>query len=251
MSTKIYNGYIAKLSLDKLLERLIEVKPKMIELIHQEVISTIGAMFIFKYDCDEHCKVIEKTDFISFYDSTSDKLKETHPNIRFDISNADPETSISVFPLGKKTSLILFYCELGEVIKYWRGLDFVADYHYQNSTDKPDGISDLAWEKRRADWDKVLGGNGWGKPVDYAYCFQVKERKLPEYRDLKNGIDSLFEMAKIGFPDDWARKKRIFIYNMAKLKYTNTESYFDFLSELNKGVFDDEIREIELKPINF
>lgn len=34
------------------------------------------------------------------------------------------------------------------------------DYHYQNSTDRPDTISAAEWQQRRSDWDSVANGDG-------------------------------------------------------------------------------------------
>lgn len=30
------------------------------------------------------------------------------------------------------------------------------DYHYQNSADREDGISEQEWDKRREDWESIL-----------------------------------------------------------------------------------------------
>ena len=32
----------------------------------------------------------------------------------------------------------------------------IISYHYQNQTDKPEGISKAAWDKRCRDWDDVI-----------------------------------------------------------------------------------------------
>lgn len=56
--------------------------------------------------------------------------------------------------------------ETGRMLGYFLGkdelfdefLEFeeVSDYHYQNSSDGPDGVSKADWEERRKAWDRVL-----------------------------------------------------------------------------------------------
>jgi len=46
---------------------------------------------------------------------------------------------------------------------FWAALKFpewAKDFHYQNSTDKPERISDKEWDNRRETWNRLNGGDG-------------------------------------------------------------------------------------------
>lgn len=61
------------------------------------------------------------------------------------------------------------YLQLYEDMMMKGTLDFIkndprlTDYHYQNSTDKPDDISDDEWEQRHDTWDKLYNDETEGR----------------------------------------------------------------------------------------
>ena len=76
---------------------------------------------------------------------------------------SDMESTLVLFPITKKKTLIMSYSE--NFTNFFRSLcddkSFcekyeLEEYHYQNQTDKPDDISSRAWAQRRKDWDKAL-----------------------------------------------------------------------------------------------
>lgn len=81
----------------------------------------------------------------------------------------DTKNEIVLFSLNQNTMLILCFgsvlTNLMQNIVYTsdnpeynniRNTYHIRDYHYQNQTDKPDDISDTAWDKRCHNWDKVM-----------------------------------------------------------------------------------------------
>lgn len=76
---------------------------------------------------------------------------------------SDMESTLVLFPITKKKTLIMSYSE--NFTSFFRKLcddkSFcekyeLEEYHYQNQTDKPDDISSRAWTQRRKDWDKAV-----------------------------------------------------------------------------------------------
>jgi hypothetical protein len=45
----------------------------------------------------------------------------------------------------------------------------VEDYSYWNNTDKPDDVTDEAWEQRRSIWH-ALSDSGWGDYMTVPIC---------------------------------------------------------------------------------
>ena len=89
------------------------------------------------------------------------KFSEIQKNIMS--IESDMESTLVLFPITKKKTLIMSYSE--NFTSFFRKLcddkSFcekyeLEEYHYQNQTDKPDDISSRAWTQRRKDWDKAV-----------------------------------------------------------------------------------------------
>jgi len=79
----------------------------------------------------------------------------------------DPEVDfschLSIHPLereGENVILGIVFAERAEFQERWFNKPFVEDYHYQNSTDRPEDIPEVEWDRRREDWLAVLGHPG-------------------------------------------------------------------------------------------
>lgn len=70
----------------------------------------------------------------------------------------DPQFELMFIPMKDKT-LALLYTEQKAFKKLWESTRGVKDYHYQNSTDKPNSISAKEWKQRRNNWEEVLGNS--------------------------------------------------------------------------------------------
>jgi hypothetical protein len=76
--------------------------------------------------------------------------------------------------------------------KFYEMLPGAHEYHYQNSTDKPDGISDRHWRKRRNDWDAALPG--YAAPIDAGFmCNLCNPKEFVTLADLSPDLCPSFE----------------------------------------------------------
>lgn len=120
-----------------------------------------------EFDINEH--------IISTLKDDQEKLKNTSNSVRlFDL---DFEYTVMLFPCNDKT-LLLYYTEEPVLQEHFLKLSYTSDYHYQDSSDRPDNISKEEWKKRMLDWEFVLGGNGWGKPIENGLCFTFHQRDV-------------------------------------------------------------------------
>lgn len=58
---------------------------------------------------------------------------------------------------GSHDQFAKVYTERQEYIEAFLEATGATDFHYQNSTDQPDGVTEGEWEKRRATWERVMG----------------------------------------------------------------------------------------------
>lgn len=257
MSTKIYNGYISNLPLDKLLQEFIKVKPDFENKIDELFLKSLIEHTVLNVLDNKHYK-LEKSDFqkevITQYNLCEDEVNNSkkYQRISFCSVFCDLDTSCCVFPLKNKT-LILFYCENNEITDLWRNLQFIEDYHYQNQCDRPDNISNYYWKKRESDWNTVLGGNGWGKPIDNGYSFTFHSKELPSRFTV---FDKHKRMLNLFIPDNTTRKKHILRIDL--MKETNIDDFtkmWNFQSKFKenyeKGVYNERLDKIELTEYSF
>lgn len=214
MSTKIFHGYISKLSIEQLLKKFVLLVPKFEELknnLYYESLAAEATEVIDKRNhekcecsgptvflphlnayCNENsdpdpdgiCRVCNKNTLKNKYDQY-EIFREVNRKNENDIRKAildqsrqknDYSCSCGVFPMGKNKTLILFYSENNEMTDMWQSLPYISEYHYQNSTDKPDYISSKDWNQRRRDWDKALGND---TPRERSFGFHFTVERLP------------------------------------------------------------------------
>ncbi len=277
MSTKIYNGYYSNLSLEEL---LIEFK-KFSEVVKKEC-QTVYLKSLIKDTIEHFDRLNQKGEPVIFKDLLIKKHEECQKKISslkdferaWGLVEMDLLTNCAVFPMEDKT-LILWYCEIREITKLWNDLPFIHDYYYQNSTDRPDNISEAGWNKRIEDWNIALGGDGWGKPIDNGYIFTFHRREIPLLYIIEDKF--VYDLNVVtGIPDsfvipDEKRKKKILLSKLlnehaVKLKegvdaeqlyersnfsisdYMNFEE--GFRKKYDAGDYADELAKIELMPID-
>lgn len=210
MSTKIYNGYRSKLPIEALLKEFSVVKQDFVNILETSFLEgLVKHTIIDVLDNTEYKK--EKHPFdkelIKQYNFAEDVINKSNKYERLFFGDVDIDLAIScsVFPLNGET-LILLYSDNSNATKFWEGLGFIEDYHYQNQTDPPEELSEQEWEKRKTDWDLVLGGDGYGRPVDFGYTFTFHDRELPnKFRLFQKYKDTLDKF----IPEDIRRKKNI------------------------------------------
>lgn len=218
MSTKIYNGIKFKAkNFKELFESIQKIRPE-IEALSQEMYSKyLHRLATELYDDSVMCGVEGKDFFYrakQFFKQMCDE--SDFKNIRH--PDEDLSFSISVFPLGNKF-LGIYHTEHEEYVEILRRYDIIEDYHYQNSTDKPENINTRFWNKRCKDWDKVLG---WDKIYKRSFSFELI--KSIEFFRFSRNIDYL--------PSFEQRVKRIASEMVFKDNCKEEDKWFDTLMYL-------------------
>ena len=85
-------------------------------------------------------------------DSMTDSLKK----LENEYHQSKHKAKIIFIPCGRKT-LGMFFGDYSYYKILFEDTENIADYHYQNQTDKPDDVSDAEWRRRTKDWDKAIG----------------------------------------------------------------------------------------------
>ena len=67
----------------------------------------------------------------------------------------DTSFDVYLFPDGDQT-LVILNCEQREMIDLVVEQLSLTDHHWQNSTDRPEGLTAVVWNRRRKDWDRVM-----------------------------------------------------------------------------------------------
>jgi hypothetical protein len=190
MSTKIYGGRIAHLTVDYVYTKLIKAKPHFQQLalsfLNQKILEKAMENFYFclegKY---AHCKKFYmspegfNTKHIQTWKTKIKNDKRLSLSQKFNLflrdftsqyldqlerycqkqhrHELDVDFEICLYPYGSKTLMCLFTDN--EVLKNeFDTLSWVKDYHYQDQTDEPCDVSKSDWKKRGKDWAKVAPG---------------------------------------------------------------------------------------------
>lgn len=230
MSTKIYNGYILPkeyLDIDKLLsfckKLRREIWEQKTEVHYQNIARTLAiiidnALLNIKTDliAEEEDKICDFFSAAALY--VRDRIKSRKKYER------DPQYDYSFevvfFPLPEKV-LCLTYCENEDLRRVWDAQ--VQEYHYQDQTDPPEDMPEKAWEQRKIDWNTVLGGDGWGIPIEHGLSFTFSSKDLGF--DLSYGINREKVLELLPSFEDRVKRAAsdIFVKNFVSEKSSMTE----------------------------
>ena len=109
-------------------------------------------------------------------DSMTTSLKELET--KYYASNH--KAKIMFIPCGRKT-LGMFFGDCSYYKILFEDTENIADYHYQNQTDRPDEISAAEWKRRAKDWDKAIG-------PDYIPLNHGMEFTLLDYNNIEEDM---------------------------------------------------------------
>lgn len=251
MSTKIYNGAISNLSIEKLLAKLKDEIPNVKNILKEEYNKKLAEEATEQFDESEE----DGIDLIKKIGEINSKNQSEIEEAKNDneLHGNDYNYNVIVFPYRKK-SLILYYTDCNFFTKHLLNLPYIKDYHYQDSTDRPDKISKEDWEARILAWDTVLGGDGWGKPIENGYAFTLCKSK---YLFLRTLVD--INLINKYIPSDQKRKKRLLKKDVIDKglvgvdKNQKFSAFYNLNSEFEKnyelGKYDTEEKNIKLKKI--
>lgn len=213
MSTKIYNAYITDKNLSELLEEYKKLVPEVEKLSDKLYYKTFTEQLVFKLDKEENTdinKIINEK-----LNKILEKLNESKlKNIR-DV-DYDFSSSCVCFPIENKT-LIIYYAENNEILNLLTDNIYLKDYHYQNSTDKPNDVLENDWIERKLNWDLVLN-NGIPAHNGFVFTFSFQELEYLVKKRLNEFI-----------PDNEKRAEKLCWYNYSK----NATSVSDIMNKLD------------------
>jgi hypothetical protein len=107
------------------------------------------------YRVINNCRSVTKKYFRDLLDrcKTPDK---THIEV-YNVIKENFDVSISLFwDDVTSTWYGIVHCDPFELVDLLKQVPELVDFHYQNSTDRPDEISEKEWSHRREVWDRVL-----------------------------------------------------------------------------------------------
>ena len=156
MSIKIYNGCkLPKMSMTAMLKFCEKVRDDLILIRRQEVTEEMVKLAVQELDERVMRPNRKSTEMpLDFaYKNMTDRINKINTGKLRDPA-VDFESSVVLFP-RKNHTLALWVAESVKMTEYWRGLKQVKDYHYQNSTDRPDDIDGKEWGARKRAWDFI------------------------------------------------------------------------------------------------
>lgn len=185
MSIKIYDSYLFKGNLNKTFQLLMEIKAEVKKAeekylfyeIMKEAIFLLDSEKIFNKKLNLKKEILnkmflgEETSIIGYI---CEKYRINHEKRIASFSDKESSLESVIYPISNKRTLIIFYFRQKyqrEVIEKFVKKKIIEDYHYQNSTDKPDEISSREWNKRLKDWDAT--GILDNAPIDRMLSFNL------------------------------------------------------------------------------
>lgn len=150
--------------------------------------------------------------------------------------------------------LALFYAENREFTKCWKSFKEVEDYSYWNQTDRPRKITVKDWQKRSDDWDKALGGDGYGIPGDYGFLYTLTspDIRTPRPEEIIKYIPSFNKRLDRVVHDLYTlNKMKEAVAHLPKeeqSKWSNmADSYYYTRQAIVNGTVKNELEELKLK----
>ncbi|HBN9859122.1 TPA: hypothetical protein L6A41_31475 [Pseudomonas aeruginosa] len=210
MSTKINHGRIKRrATLEQALAELVRIRPAFIQEARKAVATVIARKLAFGRDLAEnYCFVDEDRNRWS-RNRVLGQIEDAYRNQDNAIKtmNWDFIGSVSVLPFRGDVLMLTYWRNHAPFARLIEDAGF-TDYHYQNSTDRPDTISEAEWDTRRDAWDEALPT---GRAVDVAFEFQL----VDWYDILSARYDT--DLIRACAPSEKARKERV-AYHLTEIE---------------------------------
>jgi hypothetical protein len=172
MSTRINHGRIIRnCTLTEMLERLKAIRPRCVEMAQNAIAKEIAKKRTFWLDMDVNYLPFPRQEFESPFWRLIRVLKQERAKTAGGERSVDWDFTLSVclIPWGDDL-LALHYLENNPgFLDVLKGIGF-EDFHYQNSTDRPDSISEQDWEERSTIWAQALGK---GVPASVGLSYEI------------------------------------------------------------------------------
>lgn len=172
VSTKIHNGRIMRnASLEQALAALVELRPAFVAEARKAVATVIARKLAFGHDLRANVSLVDEArdrwtreKIIEQFDRASANQDDRLLSISWDFT-----FSVAVIPHEGDVLMLTYGPAHPPFATLIEDAGF-TDFHYQNSTDRPDEITEEEWEVRAAAWDEALPT---GRAMDVAYEFNL------------------------------------------------------------------------------
>jgi hypothetical protein len=185
MSTKIYNAY-------KILHKINEfeyadgLRRALQECYETEIIKSLvryQESTIEQVLCHDH--FIERYIDQAFQPDIDRKIGKCETSDLIDLIDMSIGCGMRL-PMNFLLQMVIYYHSHSFYVQFFGIEDFqlcrnyirgqidageLTDYHYQNSTDKPDSITDFDWNQREEVWDAILGDSGTPSVAGWSFDF--------------------------------------------------------------------------------
>lgn len=199
MSTRINHGHIIRnCTLTEMLERLKAIRPRCVELAQTAIAKEIAKKRTFWLDMDVNYLPFPRQKYDPPFWRLVDVLKSAQARTASGERSVywDFTLSVCLIPRGGDL-LALHYLENNPgFLDALKDIGY-EDFHYQNSTDRPDSISADEWEERSVTWDNALGKD---VPASVGLTFE-----LVRWDDLQGALWNP-ELILLNTPDDASRR---------------------------------------------
>ena len=272
MSTKIYNGYkLPLMSMQELLAFNQKVREKFEKIKTEKFHKCFAQIAVCALDninsgritIEEWAKAHKEGGSHLFDSIFSNVYWDIHDRIRKVNSTRERDPAVDygadvLYIPCDDCILALFYAEAREYKKCWESFKEVKDYAYWNQTDRPRSITVKDWKKRSDDWDKALGGDGYGIPRDYGFNYTLAstdvrtprpEDIIKKFPPFSKRLDTL---AKEIYASNCIKQGVAQLPQEEQNKWSNmSEHYFGAIDAIRTGKVEDELNKIksEIEPL--
>ncbi|MCA4005139.1 hypothetical protein [Vibrio vulnificus] len=245
MSTKIYNGLILRnTTLEQALTKLCTLRSGCVDMAKKSIAKLGARKLAFNADISANVTMLQKDRSCqTLSDLRTMFIEEKHKVLVDGIRSTDWDFTFNVclIPWGQHT-LGLYYVE--NDIGYRQSLIDVGfqDYHYQNSTDKPNDVTDSEWRQRELAWESVLPG--WTRPIERGLSYSVVD-----WDDYQSAVHSK-SLIQENIPSQSIRRKRVAV-RLTELELTAsfpTSSAFEIV-EKTRELYPDRIDDVLLGDV--
>ncbi|HCF9660080.1 TPA: hypothetical protein NI776_001807 [Pseudomonas aeruginosa] len=158
MSIKIYNGLILRnASLEDALGRLKGIRAECVSIGQKFIAREVARRIALEKDLEANYCRIDKDSQSAFWAVHEEIQKAQVDVLGRGVRSVDWDATLSVCLIPSRGNVLaLFYCE--GALGYQEQLRAAGfdSYQYQNSTDRPDDISEEVWQERQDTWLQAL-----------------------------------------------------------------------------------------------
>lgn len=167
MSTKIYNGFELQLTeheradaLTALMTRTERFRATILPLAHITLNRWFVRQLYHYFDHEQFFHTLHNaaTPQSPYSAAHQDYLKR-QTKLRDGVREPEIDMSFEVVDFPYQGHVYgMYYTENRAFNRLWKDQPGITDFHYQDSTDRPEHLSDATWDHRRHVWDSIFDG---------------------------------------------------------------------------------------------